>query len=786
MAGKIQRISGNESRELFRFRPGFGETFPWPGREAGKVGPVRFSKDRRIWAGFAVAVAVLVTVGGLLFWSISGQTNMATWVSHTHEVLESMDHLVAYLSDAENAKRGYVLSGQDRYLFHFQTATTRAERALHDLRELVRDNPGQTAAGDRIESLVHKRMDILSQSIRARQTGGLDLAAQLAFMEQGQQAMEPIRQLADQMIKNEKALLDERQGRQRANLRLILRFALAASALSMSVIVSIFILFAKENARRQRAEQALRTVNEGLEQRVQERTSELSQTVEKLELAHQFRNKVMESAVFGLSVLDLTGRFTLANEHFGKIMGYAPEDLLGKPYSLLLSPGNDAAVRPLFLSVIQEKRRLSDREIEVTRKDGSTVTVLFSWSPLLAQQEVTGVVGTVLDITGLKKLEKALRESEQRLRLIIETTLDAVITIDAGGMITGWNTQAEKIFGWPAREVVGRRLSETIIPSGYREAHERGLKHFTATGEGPVLNRRIELAALNRDGREFPVELAITPIRSGPEISFSAFVRDITDRKRAEVEIRELNATLEQRVVERTAQLEAANKELEAFSYSVSHDLRAPLRHIDGYVQLLQEEHASALDAAARRYLDKVASSVQHMGRLIDDLLAFSRMGRAEICRSEVNMKELAEDALREMAGDTAGRNIEWDIQPLPLARGDPALLRQVWVNLFSNAVKYTRPRDPAKISVEGAKKDGAWEFCVRDNGVGFDMRYAEKIFGVFERLHNAEAFEGTGIGLANVRRTILRHGGRTWAESRVGEGAAVYFTLPILPNENP
>jgi PAS domain S-box-containing protein len=378
---------------------------------------VKFSRDRKIWAGFAVAVTVLVTVGALLFWSISEQTNMATWVSHTHAVLDTMDHLVAYLSDAENGKRGYVLSGQDRYLSHFQTAATRAERALHDLRELVRDNPGQTAACNRIESLVHARLDILSQSIRARQTGGLDLAAQLAFMDQGQQAMEPIRQLTDQMITAEKSLLTERRDRQRSNLRLILRFALAASALSMSVIVSIFILFAKENARRQRAEQALLTANEGLEQRVRERTSELSQTVEKLELAHQFRNKVMESAVFGLGVLDLTGRFTMANEHFGKIMGYVPEELLGKPYSLLLSPENDAAVRPLFLSVIQEKRRLADREIEVTRKDGSSATVLFSWSPLLAQQEVTGVVGTVLDITELTKLEMALRESEQRLRL---------------------------------------------------------------------------------------------------------------------------------------------------------------------------------------------------------------------------------------------------------------------------------------------------------------------------------------------------------------------------------
>lgn len=742
------------------------------------------SINRRMWTGFTAAVAALATVGALLFWSIAKQTESTGWVSHTHQVLEALNQLVTYLSDAENGKRGYVISRQERYLFHFQTATTRAEASMRYLRELVRDNPSQTAACNRLEPLIHERMNILSQSISSRQAGGLDLAAQLAFMDQGQQAMEPIRQLADRMIRDEKSLLDQRQGRQQANLRLTLRFALAASVAGLSVIVWIFLLFAKENRRRRGAEEGLRIANEGLEQRVGERTAELSQTVEKLELAHQFRNKVMESAVFGLGALDLEGRFTLANEHFGKIMGYAPEELLGKPYSLLLSSENDAALRPLFLSVIQEKRPLSDREIEVRRKDGSAGIVLFRWSPLLAQNQVTGVVGTVLDITGLKMLEKALRESEHRLRLIIETTLDGVITIDAAGMITGWNTQAEKIFGWTATEVLGRRLSETIIPLGYREAHERGLKHFAATGEGRVLNRRIELSALNRNGREFSVELAITPIRSGAEISFSAFVRDITDRKRAEAEIRELNATLEQRVLERTAQLEAANKELEAFSYSVSHDLRAPLRHVDGYVQMLQEEHGQALAPAAQRYLDKVASSVQQMGRLIDDLLAFSRMGRSEMCRTEVNMGQLAEDALREIASDTAGRNIEWNIQSLPVVRGDPALLRQVWINLFSNAIKYTRPRDPAKISVMGDKKDGAWQFCVQDNGVGFDMRYVNKIFGVFQRLHNAEEFEGTGIGLANVRRTILRHGGRTWAESKVGEGASVYFTLPILPKE--
>jgi light-regulated signal transduction histidine kinase (bacteriophytochrome) len=248
----------------------------------------------------------------------------------------------------------------------------------------------------------------------------------------------------------------------------------------------------------------------------------------------------------------------------------------------------------------------------------------------------------------------------------------------------------------------------------------------------------------------------------------------------AQEELKEKNSEL----LRQTAQLEAANNELEAFSYSVSHDLRAPLRHIQGYVDALQEEHAAVLGGAGRLYLEKVLGSVKKMAKLIDDLLAFSRMGRGEMQQTRFRMGELVEETLREMHDDIKDRKIEWDIRPLPAIKGDQALLKQVWVNLLSNAIKYTRPRDPAKIQVGCVEKAGEWEFCVRDNGVGFDIRYAGKLFGVFQRLHRADEFEGTGIGLVNVRQIIKRHGGRTWAEGKVDEGAAIYFTLPILQSE--
>jgi light-regulated signal transduction histidine kinase (bacteriophytochrome) len=251
------------------------------------------------------------------------------------------------------------------------------------------------------------------------------------------------------------------------------------------------------------------------------------------------------------------------------------------------------------------------------------------------------------------------------------------------------------------------------------------------------------------------------------------------EHRQAEAEIRQLNQTLEQRVVERTAQLLVANKELESFSYSVSHDLRAPLRHVQGYVDLLAREAEGHLSAEARRFMQTIAAASRDMGVLIDNLLSFSRMGRAELCASSVQLDALVRQVLRALEPDTRARNILWQIPALPVVQADPAMLKLVLTNLLGNAVKFTRSRAPARIELGCAGREGAQVILfVRDNGVGFDPRYASKLFGVFQRLHRADEFEGTGIGLANVQRIIARHGGRTWAEGQLDAGATFFFTL--------
>jgi signal transduction histidine kinase len=253
-------------------------------------------------------------------------------------------------------------------------------------------------------------------------------------------------------------------------------------------------------------------------------------------------------------------------------------------------------------------------------------------------------------------------------------------------------------------------------------------------------------------------------------------------------QVRRLNENLEARVRQRTQQLEAANKELEAFSYSVSHDLRAPLRHLNGFVELLDNSAGDALNEKCRRYLKIISQSGEQMGQLIDDLLAFARMGRVEMREEPVDLARLVQDTIRSLQPEIKDRRVVWKYDGLPLVEGDPSLLKQVFVNLLSNAVKYTRPRETAQIEI-GCASETAEEVVmfVRDNGVGFDMKFADKLFGVFQRLHRAEEFEGTGIGLANVRRIIVRHGGRIWAESAVNAGATFYFSLrkPQLPPPN-
>ena len=307
------------------------------------------------------------------------------------------------------------------------------------------------------------------------------------------------------------------------------------------------------------------------------------------------------------------------------------------------------------------------------------------------------------------------------------------------------------------------------------------------------LEAELLVAARQRLGRRSNAgppwwDVIITSIRgaSGQVERLLSISRDISAQNQAEEKIRQLNAELEERVRERTTQLETANHELEAFSYSVSHDLRAPLRGVDGYVRMLQEDYGDRLDAEGNRLIGVVSSEAKRMGRLIDDLLAFSRMGRQQMQRTPVEMTALARAVFENLTNQIPETTPRFELQPLPTAQGDAAMLRQVFANLLGNAVKFSRHQAAPVIEVGGASRDGENTYYVKDNGAGFDEQYRGKLFGVFQRLHSEEEFEGTGVGLALVQRVIHRHGGKVWAESKPGLGATFYFTLPTPKESNP
>lgn len=393
-------------------------------------------------------------------------------------------------------------------------------------------------------------------------------------------------------------------------------------------------------------------------------------------------------------------------------------------------------------------------------------------------------VGSLTDafnhmLTQIDRQNIALLESTSRMEAVLNSALSAVIVIDAAGQIIDWNSRAEKIFGWKREEVLGRMVSETIIPQQDRDEYILWMKQYLETGSRSGINRLMESTALRYDGTEFPVELSISPLKSGNTIAFCWFLTDITERKKSEEEIKSFSLQLEQKVRERTAELEIVNKELESFSYSVSHDLRAPLRSIHGYMNIFAEDYTHQLDDEAQRLMSIIMANAKKMGILIDDLLEFSRLGRKELSKSVRSMKEMAEGVFQELTRAQPERVVQFTITDLPPANVDHSTFRQVWMNLISNSLKYSLKAEHTIINIGFEEKEDSIVYFVKDHGAGFDMLYYDKLFGVFQRLHSHNEFEGTGVGLAIVHRIITKHGGRVWAEGEVNKGACFYFSLP-------
>jgi PAS domain S-box-containing protein len=469
-----------------------------------------------------------------------------------------------------------------------------------------------------------------------------------------------------------------------------------------------------------------------------------------------------------------------------EVLAYRKEELVGKSLQAIYAPESLPKMREYF-EEWKTAGKLSDVELVILSKCGEKRTVLLSADMVKnAEGIVIHSISVQRDITERKKAEEALKASEERFRRLAENARDAIYRMSLpDGIYEYMSPAASELSGYTPEEFYGspQLICKIVHPDWYgyfEEQWSRLLRgEMSPTYEYPIIHKGGDIRWMNQRN-------ILIRDEGGRIIAIEGIITDITERKRVEERIHKLNQELEQRVKDRTVQLQAANKELESFAYSVSHDLRAPLRHVDGFLELLQKRTATVLDEQSRHYMATISDSAKRMGVLIDDLLSFFRMGRQEMSRMQVDLGALVREVIREFEPETQGRDIHWRIADPPVVTGDRAMLRIVLVNLISNALKFTRLREQAEIEIDCLpSRETETTVFVGDNGVGFDMKYAGKLFGIFERLHSVDEFEGIGVGLANVRRIINRHGGKTWAEGEVGHGATFYFTLPRKMEDN-
>ena len=687
-------------------------------------------KRRVATAGLGLALALMTLIAVVAHRSIVDFDARARWVDHSHQALSAAQEVLSLIHDARASQRGYLLTGDAQYLEPYEAASGRLDDELARLRRLTEDNPRHQRRIEALRPLVTERLALLRVLIEEKRSAPPGTSPDLALLASAKAFMDRIRALLGEIEAEERNLLAQRERESRESADFAVAVVVFGSTASAVMLLGAFGLLRREIGQRLAAEAALRRHAEEIED-------------------------LYNHAPCGYHSLDAEGVVVRINDTELSWLGYARDDVVGKLriFELLTPASAESIARPF--AALKESGTIAALDVDLLRKDRSVLSAFLSATAICdAQGNFVMTRSTLFDVTKRKRIERDLDR-------IFTLSQDLVCIAGFDGRFNRVNPSWERVLGFTPQELTTTPFLEFVHPDDRAST----LAAFeTQLHEGLTITT-FENRYRCKDGSYRVLLWNSTPVPDDGLIY--AIAHDITERKRDEEALRAAKLTAE-----------AAGKELEAFSYSVSHDLRAPLRAIDGFSQALLEDHVEVLDGEGKRHLERVRSAAQRMSDLIEDLLKLSRLSRLQLQPEGVDLSALAMEAVEGLRRADPGREVAVQIAGGLRARGDARLLRIVLENLLGNAWKYTRKREGAEIEFSRAFVGGEAAWFVRDNGAGFDMVYADKLFGAFQRLHRVEEFEGTGIGLATAQRIIRLHGGRIWAEGAVDEGATFFFSL--------
>jgi PAS domain S-box-containing protein len=748
----------------------------------------------------ALTFAILLTgLLGFLSWRAAQQaTETVEWVAHTHEVMTGLESALRHSLDVETGGRGFAETGSVPFLEPYESGRLAVVQDLHTLRLLLL-TPDQLQRLNVLEEQMNHQVEDVEAIVVTRQNTGT--IPNVALFEYGKHDMDAVRITVGQMEVAERGLLALRTQRARAAQHFSNVVIALGSLLGLMFLTVAGMTVSREIGVSAKARAQVKALNADLEQRVEQRTAALQSEVAVRKRTEEMRERlaaIVEYSDDAIISKTLDGTISAWNRGAEKVFGYSAAEIVGKPMVVLL-PAERIDEESDILARIKRGESIEHFETVRVRKDGTHIDVSVTISPIRdGNGAIVGASKVARNITERKRSEADLaRRADELLRSqqaletktfmlesVLESMVEGLVAADEHGKFILWNPAAEKIIGLGATNIpptewgahYGVFLSDMVTPIPPGETPlERALRGEAVTTEiflrHSGLNPGLWLEAngsplIDKDG-----------VRRGGVLAF----RDISRRKTDELVIRNLNEELEEKIAKRTEQLEATNHELEAFSYSVSHDLRTPLRHVAGFVRILVNDFGPVMAVEAREHLQRIEDAVRRMGMLIDALLKMAVLRRRPLRLSHSELNPIVDEVISMLQPECEGRDVEWCVAQLPALDCDPVLIAQVFQNLLGNAMKYSRGRARAVIEVDSIQRPGKPAIIfVRDNGAGFNMRYAERLFGVFQRFHTDSEFEGTGVGLATVHRIIQKHGGTIWAEAEVDHGATFYFALEM------